>query len=490
MRRLIPLCLFLFCFIGVAAQQLPLYTQYVFNPYMLNPSLVAHSGSTELNALYRQQWANIDDGPKTLQFDAQYRTSNRMALGLYLNQDRTVMLSTTMVSATYGYRVQLFNNYTLGFGLSAGMYQNRIRSEDAAPSDQGDPALMTNVNNNIAVDGQFGMHFKTNRLMFAWSLVNLFDRKYVTTEAFQTPKLSQLKNQIIFASYRFDVMPGKLSLQPNVAYRLSENNINYYEASLVASIMKIVQVGGGYRQNFGPTAMARVSFGPIQAGFAFDFPSNTGIISPGGTKEIQVKFRFGKSEEEEPARERKKSRREQAENTTQVPAQETATEPKQEEKQPVSTTTEPKREEAPVVQQQQEQPKTEEPKVVEQPKTEESKIVEEPKVETPKVVEQPKAEQPKVEPAKTQPVVIRQPDPEPAMYYYFIINTFEDRANADKFLSDLKKRGVKAEMKEIDSPHYYYIHLPEHRATEINLDKVLELQKKTGFDNAWFKQLK
>ncbi len=104
MRILLPLCLLL-CVINSSAQQLPLYTQYIFNPYMLNPSMVASTNRPELNLLYRQQWSNITDGPKTLQFDGQYRLNDKMGLGIMINQDQTVLLSSTMAMLTYGYRI-------------------------------------------------------------------------------------------------------------------------------------------------------------------------------------------------------------------------------------------------------------------------------------------------------------------------------------------------------------------------------------------------
>lgn len=421
--------------------------------------MVAMTSRPEINFLYRQQWSNITDGPRTLQFDGQYRLNPKMGIGLFVNQDRTVLLSTTMAMLTYGYRIQIAENHTIGFGLSAGMFQNRIRSEDAAAVDQGDPALMTSVANNIAVDGQFGMHYRTGGFTFGYSLVNLFDRKYISAESFQKPKFSQLKNQILMASYRFNVMPGKLALQPNAAYRLSENNINYFEGSLLASIMNIVDVGGGYRQNFGPTAMARVTYGPISAGFAYDFPSNTGLISPGGTKEIQVKWRFGKAEVEEPVGPKKSRREDRVKDTTPPPATAEDTEPKQE----------PKQEEK--------QPVTEEPRKEEPKKEEPAPVV---------VKEEPKKEEPPPVVVKEEP---KATPPPPTVYYYYIINTFEDRDNAEKFLREVKAKGLKAELKENASPHYYYIHLPEYKTTEISVDKVLELQKKTGYKDGWFKQL-
>ncbi len=56
-------------------------------------------------------------------------------------------------------------------------------------------------------------------------------------------------------------------------------------------------------------------------------------------------------------------------------------------------------------------------------------------------------------------------------------------------MKEMKAKGINVEMFESQNPHYYYIHLPEYKTDEISVEKVLELQKKTGFKDGWFKKL-
>ncbi|CAN5539148.1 hypothetical protein BH10BAC4_BH10BAC4_15360 [soil metagenome] len=435
MKRLLPLFAFFFLLSFESnSQQLPLYTQYAFNPYMINPSMVAYSNRPELNLLYRQQWANVQDGPKTLQFDFQLPLNSKMAIGVNVNNDKSVLLSSTSILATYGYKIQLAPNHQLGFGLSAGIYSNKLNLDEVAPADLTDPVLLTSQNNSMVLDGQFGAHYKFKNFVVGYSLVNLLNRSNYSTTTTGDLKTVQLRNQILFASYRFSLVPDALYLQPNVAYRLSQNNLNYYEASLVTSYRNIIDVGGGYRQNFGPTVMLRVHFKRLQVGASYDFPSNTAQVSGGGTREIQLKWSFGKLDE--PIKAAKKN----------------STPPKnQEDIQPIID----------------EKPK-DEAKVIK----EESKA----KVEVPLIITPPPVEQ---KPATDED-------------YYYIIGAFESKANAQHFLETVKKNGMKAEMKESKPgkvPYYYYIHLPKYRSKEVSLDRVMELRKITKIDKAWFSKL-
>ncbi|HZY78431.1 MAG TPA: PorP/SprF family type IX secretion system membrane protein, partial [Cyclobacteriaceae bacterium] len=244
MIRFLATALFVVVQGAVMAQQLPLYTQYVFNPFLVNPSMAGASGRSEANLLYRQQWTAVPNAPRTIQGDVQYVLGSNMGVGLQVVNDKTIMLNSTSVMGTFAYRVSLATDHTLGFGLSAGMFANRVDLSEVPAGDLSDPALMSVRTNNSAVDGQFGIHYRFKGFLLGASMVNLFDRKTLTTESFQKTKLSQLKNDVIFASYRFNIVPDQFAFTPNVAYRMYTNSgINYYEASAVFSYKTLLDVG-------------------------------------------------------------------------------------------------------------------------------------------------------------------------------------------------------------------------------------------------------
>jgi type IX secretion system PorP/SprF family membrane protein len=457
------------------AQQLPLYTQYVFNPFLVNPSMAGAAGRPEVNLLYRQQWTSVPNAPRTIQGDFQYPLASNMGVGLQVVNDKTILLNATSVMATYAYRVNLATDHVLGFGLSAGIFANRVDLTEVGASDLGDPALMSAKSNNSAVDGQFGIHYRFKGFMLGASMVNLFDRKTITPDAFQKTKLSQLKNDVIFASYRFNIVPEQFAFQPNVAYRMHTNSdLNYYEASAVFSYKTILDVGGGYRQDFGPTGMIRVTFRDFSAGFAYDFPSPTAQVSTGGTREIQFKWRFGK--DAPPMVSSKKNSNPvvatttPVENTTQPPKQEESTTPKQEEKTPVET----KKEAEP--QPQQQQPQQQEPP---------QQVVETRKEPEPEVVK------PEVKEVVTPVVEEEAPAPKPVPML-LIAGTYKTRANAESFLQTLKEKKLRGEIIETtnkDGEKVWQVHLPDFKTMDTpTLEKLLELQKTTGIPDAWYKK--
>lgn len=418
-------CLLLYT--DVSGQQLPLFSQYFYNPYLVNPSMVAHTGSPELNLLYRRQWSQIQDGPRTLQFDAQLPIDHRMAIGFNVYNDKSVMLSATSALVTFGYKIQLARDHTLGFGLSAGIFTNQLDLSAVAAVDATDPALLSSASNNMAMNSQFGAHYIFKRLTLGFSLVSLVDRKTFTPESFQKPKFGQLNNQILTATYRHPLVADTWFVQPNLAYRLSEDNINYYEASAVVSYRNKIDVGGGYRQNFGPMAVVHIALNQLQIGFAYDFPSTTAQVSPGGTQEFQLKWRMGKESTVPTTAVKKNSTLlKEEENVVHVPRPDSVPHPEQ-------------------------------------------KIEATP---TPELV---------------NPFVAnREPHD-----YYFVIGTFEVANHAEEFYHAMIKKGLRVEIKEskpTEHPHYFYVHMPEYKTTEpVNLERILELQKITGFKDGWYK---
>ena len=54
------------------AQQLPLYSQYVLNAFMVNPAIAGHDGYTSFNTTARQQWLGFSEAPRT--YSASWQT--------------------------------------------------------------------------------------------------------------------------------------------------------------------------------------------------------------------------------------------------------------------------------------------------------------------------------------------------------------------------------------------------------------------------------
>jgi type IX secretion system PorP/SprF family membrane protein len=423
------------------AQQYPLYTQYVFDNYLINPSMLATAKKSEINLLYRQQWTGIENGPKTIQFNYQHAFDDRLALGLNIFDDKTVLLSSTSIMATFGYKVPLAKNHSLGFGISGGFFSNRIRLDEVPDVDINDPAILNSRTNNFAFDGQVGLSYNYQNLTFGLSLIRLVDNRTFSENKLQEIRFGELRNKILFVSYKLR-LSNDFGFQPNFAYRFTQDDLNFFETSGIFSYKEMLYLGGGYRHEFGSTAMVRVSWKDLQIGFAYDLPSSRINVSTGGTNEIQLKWRFGTNIESPKL---KKSLVEV------VPS---------------------------------EIKKIEDSKQLEPSKDQEiSKPIEEPKVLTEPIAIQENMKE------FEAPFVQQSDTANNQIEYILVVGTFERSHNANQLVKELAHQGFKAEILKISGSSYNYVHLPQYKSESITIEQIKGIRANQLFKDAWFKRI-
>ena len=55
------------------SQQLPLYSQYLYNKFLINPAVAGSDGYTSVNLTAREQWVGIEGAPATFSLSVQTR---------------------------------------------------------------------------------------------------------------------------------------------------------------------------------------------------------------------------------------------------------------------------------------------------------------------------------------------------------------------------------------------------------------------------------
>ena len=84
------------------AQQLPLYSQYLYNKFLINPAVAGSDGFTSFNLTAREQWIGYNGAPRTYSFSWQNRILKR---GYQLRENifnKTVYRAKTEGRAGYG----------------------------------------------------------------------------------------------------------------------------------------------------------------------------------------------------------------------------------------------------------------------------------------------------------------------------------------------------------------------------------------------------
>lgn len=130
------------------AQQLPQFTQYMYNTISINPAYAGSRDGLSLTALHRSQWAGIDGGPRTQTFSVHSPLSNeKVGLGLSVINDRTGYENYTYLYGDFSYTINVSADVTLAFGLKGGMsYYDLDEELFAEPSVIQDPFFRERFN--------------------------------------------------------------------------------------------------------------------------------------------------------------------------------------------------------------------------------------------------------------------------------------------------------------------------------------------------------
>ena len=83
------IALTLLCGISAFGQQIPQFTQYMFNTISINPAYAGSRETLSLVGLHRSQWIGLDGGPSTQTFSIHSPMKNeKVGLGLSFINDQ------------------------------------------------------------------------------------------------------------------------------------------------------------------------------------------------------------------------------------------------------------------------------------------------------------------------------------------------------------------------------------------------------------------
>ena len=138
MKKIYPIIILLFISVCANAQQLPQFTQYMYNTISINPAYAGNRDAISVVGLHRSQWAGIDGAPQTQTLSIHSPLRNeKIGLGVSVINDQIGYENYTYAYADFSYTIDLSPSTTLSMGLKGGMSYYNLEEE-----------LMNNVPNN------------------------------------------------------------------------------------------------------------------------------------------------------------------------------------------------------------------------------------------------------------------------------------------------------------------------------------------------------
>lgn len=303
-RIIIILIVMMFASIeSITAQQLPQFTQYMYNTIAINPAYAGSRQALSIVGLNRNQWAGFDGGPQTQTLSIHSPLRNeKVGLGLSLINDKTGFENFTYVYGDFSYTIDVSEETKLSFGLKAGMtyykLSNELYNSSEVAQDQYFDERLDRWNANIGS----GFLFHTNKWYFGMSVPKLINQDRNNKTEYAALEKVHLYT---LGGYVFD-LSDNLKFKPS--FMVKYTKAAPLSTDLTANFLfnEKFWLGGSYRfsgeqRDLGAIVDFQVT-DQLRVGYTYEIP--TGEIRPytTGSHEILLmyEFRFMKKAQKSP----------------------------------------------------------------------------------------------------------------------------------------------------------------------------------------------
>jgi type IX secretion system PorP/SprF family membrane protein len=298
-----------------SGQQLPIYSQYLYNKFLINPAVAGSDGYTSYNLTAREQWLGYYGAPRTFSFSGQTRilkrsyilkntsvrrqvyrpkTDGKVGLGGYVFSDRNGLVQRTGFQFSYSYHMWLRNSTQLSMGLALTGYHYIIDDKQINFEEPNEPWLNNDLRRGMFIpDATFGMYLLNARYSVGFSADQLFKASARIGEyGFKEFRLD--RHYYLFGSYIFEINT-LIDLEPSFLFAMSEQFKPQADIGLTYIYNKGFWAGLAYRTSGAVIANLGVKYQNMFIGYAFDFTLQEIQRITYGTHEITLAIKFGDS---------------------------------------------------------------------------------------------------------------------------------------------------------------------------------------------------
>ncbi|MAY84224.1 MAG: hypothetical protein CMP59_08835 [Flavobacteriales bacterium] len=292
-RLILTGCLLSLGFIAIG-QQLPQYSQYILNRYVINP---ASAGSEQYfvgQTNYRNQWAGIKDAPSTYILSVNGPLASNMGIGGYLFSDVTGPTRRNGFNFSYSYIIQLNDEIRLSMALNAGLLQFTIDGTEITFEEENDNILASAREDNFFPDAGFSIYLFGPNYFFGASAPQLIRNQLDFEKSVEDPTGRLTSHYFITGGYTYEINDD-FDLEPSMMLKYVRPVPMQYEFSVRGIYQDMAWLGLSYRKTDAIVLLAGYTLQDnISIGYAYDFiQSNIGNYSS-GSHEIMLSVKFNK----------------------------------------------------------------------------------------------------------------------------------------------------------------------------------------------------
>ena len=276
--------------LNLFSQQESFYSLYMYNMQVVNPAYAGSEESGVFTLLNRNQWAEVENAPKTTALSYSSAMKKNVGLGISVVSDDVFIEQQTFTYIDFSYKLKTTEKSNLYLGIKAGgNFYRSDPSELIGYSTTADPLQRTisQFNPNIGA----GLYYQHDKYWLSFSVPRLFNAK-------------RDNDLVITAKDRVHTYLGAgmtipineaLNVRPSFMYRKVKGLPTSFDLTGFINYQNDIDLGFSYRTDASSSLM--LMFYPIkgfQIGYAYETPSEqmlSGISLK--THELILRIRLG-----------------------------------------------------------------------------------------------------------------------------------------------------------------------------------------------------
>jgi type IX secretion system PorP/SprF family membrane protein len=281
---------------SIKAQQLPMYTHYMYNTLSVNPAYAGSRDALTITGLHRSQWVDFKGAPvtQTLTLHTPLRNEH-IGVGLSLSNDKIGPANNTSLFADFAYIMKLNKKSKLALGLSAGanIFQNNLNT--LALDQESDPVFQNNIRNHATPNFGFGAYYSRERFYAGVSVPNLLQNNYsvVNLADGSTLVAKEQRHYFLIAGTMIKIS-NDLEFKPTALVKVTPAAPIQADVTASFVIMKRLLVGAMYRSGDAIGGLIGIDITEqLHLGYSYDWSYGLRTFKyNNGSHEIMLRYDF------------------------------------------------------------------------------------------------------------------------------------------------------------------------------------------------------
>lgn len=299
MMRRILIFLFLLSAFTSDAQHHPMFSQYFFNDFFINPAVAGSHEWYDVRSNHRYQWVGLTDAPRTFTLSA-YGPNKKMNMGYggVVFTDNVGPTRRTGFNFSYAYHLKLKEDLKLSFGVSAGMLQFMIDGHKITTHDPGDAVISNGLQWSMEFDAQFGFYLYSKKWFVGGVVPQLLHNKLYFFSNQLTTGSYLLYHYNLMGGYKFDLNED-FQLEPTFLVKYVKPIPVQLDLMARLIYKDEVWLGASYRTMDAVSIMAGYKYkNYLSIGYAYDITTSNIKNYSSGTHELMLGIRFVRRQKE------------------------------------------------------------------------------------------------------------------------------------------------------------------------------------------------